>query len=229
MTGFDVKRKRPWWFAWIPAAILIVIMGGVVATVLVIQRSDLVKPLPQPTVGQVTELNWSAFTPDGLAYIDRSRDVRIDLSRAPVDASALGLPDDGTTTVGPTTYDDRDNEYYVIVNGGGEGNGGTKLTVSQLDITTEGGLVTGLTAPVSNQLPFRNALALLQSDAEEFGWPPLDQAAVFTDWVASTGAGKTYTYETTPGTRLGFGIVARVQCEPQSTCGVEYDVSPTVR
>ncbi len=229
MTGFDVKRKRPWWFAWIPAFVLVLLIGAVATTVVLVQRSDIGKPLPKPTVGQVTELNWSSFTKEGLAYIDRSRNVRIDLSKPPVDASALGLPDDGTTTIGPTDYGDRDNDYYVIVSGGGEGHGGTKLTVTQLDITTEGGLVTGLAASEIDALPFRNALALLQGEVDEFGWAPIDSAAVFNDWVDTTGAGNRYEFATGAGTRLGFSIVGTVTCEPQSVCAVRYDVAPTVR
>jgi len=228
VSGFDVKRKRPWWLGWIPAAALVVVIAGIAVTTTVLLNQGLGEPLPKPTVGQVTELNWSSFSEEGLDYIDRSRDVRIDLSRAPVDASALGLPDDGTTTIGPTDYGDRDNDYYVIISGGGEGYGGTKLTVAQLSITTEGGLVTGLSAPVTGELPFRNALALLQDNADEFGWETLDSSAVFTDWVDTTGAGEQYTFDIGPGTRLGFAISATTTCEPQSSCVVRYDVTPTV-
>lgn len=224
-----MRRKRPWWFGWIPAAVLVVLIVGVGVIVVSIQGSDLGKPLPKPTLGQVTELNWSSFTQEGLDYIDRSRDVRIDLSRAPVDAAALGLPDDGTTTIGPSDYGDRDNDYYVIISGGGEGYGGTKLTVSELTITTQGGLVTGLSAPVSGELPFRNALALLQDNVDEFGWNPLNATGIFNDWVAATSAGDTYSFAVGPGARLGFSITGVTTCRPQSLCAVEYEVTPTVR
>lgn len=228
MSGFDVKRKRPWWFGWIPAAVLLVLMAGVVVTVVVVQASGLGKPLPKPTVGQVNDLNWSSFSQDGLDYIDRSRNIRIDLSRPPVMAADIDLPDDGATTVGPTRYDDRDNDYYVIINGGGEGNGGTKLTVSQVTITTEGGLVTEVASGVESVLPFRNALDKLSGQAGEFGWTALDTSALFTDWVETTGAGATYSVTIGPGTRLGFGISATITCDPQAPCGIEYSVVPRV-
>ena len=229
MTGFDVKRARPWWLGWIPAAVLVLLIVGVGVTVLVIQNSDLGKPLPKPTLGQVTELNWSSFTEEGLAYIDRSRDVRIDLSRPPLQASDVGLPDDGTTTIGPTQYDDRDNDYYVIINGGGEGHGGTKVTVSQVTITTERGVVTGIHTPGQPSIPFRNALAEFADDAAEFGWSDLDTAALFTDWTETTGAGSPYSVTVGPGDRLGFSISGTISCEPQAPCSIEYDVAPRVR
>jgi hypothetical protein len=59
-------------------------------------------PTPERTKGVVTELNWSSFTDEGLACIERSRDVRIDLSRLPTDAASLGLAADDTTTIGPS-------------------------------------------------------------------------------------------------------------------------------
>lgn len=229
MSGFDVKRRRPWWFGWIPAAVLVLLIAGVGVTALVVQKSGLGAPLPKPTVGQVTELNWSSFSAEGLAYIERSRNVRIDFSRPPVEAAALDLPADGVTTIGPTFSDDTDNDYYLIVNGGGEGYGGTKLTLSELSITTEDGLVTGLTAVASGSLPFRNALALLADDADEFGWGELDTAALFTDWVDTTAAGSTYRVDIGPGERLGFGIVGSLTCEPNGYCVVGYDVAPRVR
>ena len=229
MTGFDVRRKRPWWVGWIPAAVLLLLIIGVAVTVVAIQGTSLGKPLPKPTLGQVTELNWSSFGQEGLDYIERSRNVRIDFSRPPIAADSLGLPAEGSTTVGPSFNDDTDNDYYLIVNGGGEGYGGTKLTVSELTVRTEGGLVTGLVATASGAMPFRDALNLMLGDVEEFGWAEPDTTALFASVKESTTAGEPYEFTFGPGNRLGFEIAATAKCEPTGFCVVEYDVAPTVR
>ena len=228
MTGFDVRRKRPWWVGWIPAAVLLLLIAGVAVTVVVIQGSSLGKPLPKPTVGQVTELNWSSFSADGLDYIERSRNVRIDFSRPPVEAAALDLPADGTTTVGPSFHDDTDNDYYLIVSGGGEGYGGTKVTVSEVSITSADGLVTGLSAVASGAMPFRNALNLMLGKVEEFGWEAPDTAALFAKVEDATRAEEPYEFTFGPGGRLGFDISMTANCESSGFCVVRYDVAPTV-
>lgn len=229
MTGFDVKRKRPGWFGWIPAAILVVIIVGVAITTSLLVGAGLGQPLPKPTVGQVTELNWSSFSQEGVAYIERSRNVRVDLSRPPVDAAALGLPADGAVTIGPSDNFDTDNDYYLIINGAGEGYGGTKLTVSELTITSEGGLLTGVSAVASGSLPFRNALNLMLGDVAEFGWPAPDTAALFQEVESATRAGTPYEFTFGPGDRLGFTISATASCATSGYCAVRYDAAPRVR
>ena len=228
MTSFDVKRKRPWWIAWIPAAVTLVLIIAVGTTTAVLLNQGLGDPLPKPTVGQVTELNWSSFGTDGIDYIEKSRRVRIDFARPPVDSTVLGLPADGATTIGPSFHDDTDNDYYVIINGGGEGHGGTWLTVSELTVTAKGGLVTELSAVASGALPFRDALALLQGHSDEFGWQTPDMTALFANVEDATRAGTGYEFTFGPGDRLGFQISATATCEPTGFCVVQYDAVPRV-
>lgn len=229
MTSFDVKRKRPRWVGWIPAAVLVLIVAGVGITSAVLVGNGLGGPAPEPTVGEVTELNWSSFTDDGLAYIERSRDVRIDLSRLPTDAAALGLAADGTTTIGPSENFDTDNDYYLIANGGGEGYGGKRFTVSQLSITTAGGEISHIIAQSSGIVPFRIALNDLGAQAAEFGWQPLDTDAIFADVNTSVAAGEPFGFTAGPGDRLGMGVAASANCDQSGSCIVEYDITPEVR
>ena len=229
MTSFAVKRKRPWWFGWIPAAVLVVIVAGVGITAGVLVNGGLGGPAPEPTVGEVTGLNWSSFTEDGLAYIERSRDVRVDLSRVPTDATALGLVAEGTTTIGPSENFDTDNDYYLIVNGGGEGYGGKRFTVSQLSITTVGGEIEKISAQSSAILPFRNALRSLSAQVDEFGWQPLDDDAIFADVNQAVTAGVPFEFTAGPGDRLGMGVAAKATCQPTGSCAIEYDMTPAVR
>lgn len=228
MTSFDVKRKRPWWFGWLPAAVLVVLITGVGITTAIVANSGLGKPAPEPTVGEVTELNWSSFTKEGLAYIERSRNVRIDLSR-PTDASALGLPADGTVTIGPSDNAETDNDYYLIVNGGGEGHGGTKLTVTQLDIVTADGAVSQIRAVTSASLPFRMALNDMSGNAEEFGWPAPDTTALFAQVAQASKDNVGFEFTLGPGDRLGITVSATATCQTSGFCAVEYDVTPSVR
>jgi hypothetical protein len=229
MTSFDVRRKRPRWVGWIPASVLVVIVAGVGIASAVLAGNGLGGPAPRPTVGEVTKLNWSSFTDDGLAYIERSRDVRIDLSRLPTDAAALGLAADGTTTIGPSDNFDTDNDYYLIANGGGEGFGGKKFTVSELSITTVGGEISHIVAQSSGAVPFRVALNDVGAQAEEFGWQPLDTDAIFADVSQSVAAGEPFGFTAGPGDRLGIVVAASVTCDQSSPCSVEYDITPAVR
>ena len=81
-------KKNPL-IGWIPAAALAVAVVAILGTTGVLLSNGLGGPVPEPTEGQVTDLNWSSFTDDGLAYIAATRQVRIDLSKPPVDAAAL--------------------------------------------------------------------------------------------------------------------------------------------
>lgn len=227
--SFEVKRKRSWWFGWIPAAGLLLVIGGVLASTIVLMNNGLAKPLPKPTVGQVTELNWSSFTPEGLAYIERSRDVRIDLSRGPADAAALGLAADATLTIGPSESFDTDNEYYLIVSGGGEGHGGAKFTVGQLSITTADGVVAGIRTQSLGAVPFREAYNAMLGEVEKFGWSAPDRDAIFAQVEQATRDGVPYDVSSGPGDRLGMTVVFTARCETSGFCLVEYDVTPSVR
>ncbi|HPG76701.1 MAG TPA: hypothetical protein PLU61_11015, partial [Rhodoglobus sp.] len=57
------KRRKLW--SWIPAIVLALAIIAVIVTTTVLVRGGLGGPVPQPTQGQVTDLNWSAFTPKG--------------------------------------------------------------------------------------------------------------------------------------------------------------------
>lgn len=229
MTSFDVKKKRPWWLSWIPATILLVIVIGVGVTSAVLLNNGLGKPQPKPTVGQVTELNWSSFTTDGLAYIERSRNVRIDLSHAPASAADVGLPADGATAIGPSDSFDTDNDYYLIVSGGGEGHGGHKFTVSELTVTTADGVIESIHAVASGALPFRLALKTIQDQADEFGWPPPDTTSVFAQVEDATRAGQPYEVASEAGSRLGITVSVTASCDTSGYCLLGYDVTPQVR
>lgn len=223
------KKKRSALWTWIPSVILALGVIAVIVASTVLLGSGLGRPAPSPTVGQVTDLNWSSFSDEGLAYIARTREVRIDLSNPPVDAAALGLPADGVTTLDPIDNLDVVLDYGLIINGGGESPGGEKWRVSSIEIETRDGVVTRVSAPVVDVLNFRQTLSALEGTADLFGWEPLDRDALFERVEAATRAGEFYSFTFGPADRLGVPIAATASCDPNGFCLVEYDVTPSVR
>lgn len=208
--------------------LLLVIIGGVITGSILFVRYGTWGPAPKPTEGQVTDLNWSIFTDEGLAYIDRSREVRIDFSDAPVAAEPLGLPEEGELTIGPKSSGDVELDYGLIVSGGGEGPGGAKFIVTQLTITTADGVIESVRAPLREVVNFRETLAALQERAEVFGWH-VDTDIIFEQVEQATKAGEPYTIQFGPGDRVGVPISATASCDPSGYCLVEYEVTPAVR
>jgi hypothetical protein len=228
-VSLDVKRKRPWWFGWIPAVILVVIIGGIITATTLLARAGLGDPVPRPTEGQVTDLNWSSFTEEGLAYIDASRQVRIDLSRGPALAADLGLEDDGSLTIGPKDNGDVVLDYSLIINGGGEGPGGDKFIVGQLTIETTDGAISAIRAPLSEVVNFRQTLDKLIGKAELFGWDTSHVQQIYDMVDDATKAGEPYSFTFGPADKVGVPVAATASCDPTGYCLVEYDVTPPVR
>ncbi|MCY7412573.1 MAG: hypothetical protein LH471_05990 [Salinibacterium sp.] len=220
------KRKV---FAWIPTIILSVGVIAVIATAAVLLNSGLGQPAPRPTLGQVTDLNWSSFSNEGLAYIARTREVRFDLSDAPVDAAALGLPADDVVVLAPIDNLDVVLDYSLIIMGGGDGPGGEKFVVSSIEIETAGGVITHVRAPLSEQLNFRQSLSALEAKAELFGWDTSGVPEIFDRVEAATRAGEPYSFTFGPADRIGVPVAAKAFCDPTGYCVLEYDVTPSVR
>jgi hypothetical protein len=225
----QVKRKRPWWLGWIPAGVLALLVVATVVVTSILVSNGLGQPVPQATEGQVTDKNWSSFTAEGLAYIDASRNVRIDFSHAPVDAAALGLPADGAITIGPKDNGDITLDYYLIVNGGAPGQGGDKFTVSQMTIETAGGVISRVSAPLSEVLNFRQTLTKLTTKAELFGCDTSGTDAIFDHVEQATRDKVPYSFTFGPADAVGVPVSATANCDPTGYCVVEYDVTPAVR
>ncbi len=221
-------RKRPAWMSWVPAATLLVLIGGVAVTSAVVVNSGVAGPAPPATEGQVNDLNWSVFTPEGIEYIDRSRLPRIDLADAPIAAQPLGLPDDGSLTVGPLDTGDVGLDYSLIFTGGGEYPGGGRLVVTQFTITTADGVIESIEAPLRDIRPFRVTLDALKAEAETYGWQ-VDTAAIFEQVEDATRAGVPYEFTLGPADRVGVPVAATASCDPTGYCSLAYEITPAVR
>ncbi len=224
-----MKRTRPWWLTWLPAAILALAIVGIITASILLRSNGLGDPAPAPTTGQVTDLNWSSFTAEGLEYIESSRDVRVDLSHGAPDAAPLGLDDAATLAIGPSENLDTDNDYYLIVNGGGEGYGGYKFTVSELSIVTADGLLESIDATQSGYPAFREVLNQLRAEVDDFGWPEPDIDKLFEDVEFATRDGVPYEFTFGPGSRLGITVSATARCGTDGFCELTYLVTPVVR
>lgn len=225
----EVRRKRPWWFGWLPTAALLLAIGGIVGTSVALLRTGIAEPVPRATEGQVTDLNWSIFTEEGLAYIDRSLQVRIDFGKPPVEATPLGLPDDGTLTIGPKSSGDVELDYGFIASGGGEAPGGAKFIVTELTITTKDGVIESVIAPLREVLNFRQTLDSLLERGEVFGWDTGGTEEIFALVEQATRDGVPYEFGFGPADRVGVPIAATASCDTTGYCLVEYVVTPSVR
>jgi hypothetical protein len=220
------NRKRSRWFGWLPAIILAVVIAASLVTGFILVRGGLGSPVPSPTDGQVSDLNWSSFTEEGLAYIERSRDIRIDLSEKAEDAVALGLPANGTTVIGPNA---EGLEYKFTFNGGGAGYGGDRLVVTQITITTVDGLITEVAAPLAQVDNFRTTLNGFMKQSELFGWDMSFIEPLYDQVEQATKDGVGYEFTAGPADLIGVPVSAHAQCEVSGYCQVTYFVSPGLR
>lgn len=215
-------RRRPAWVGWIPAAILsVIILGAVVATVLVYQ-SGLAEPPPPPTEEQVTDGNLSVFTDDGVAYIERTREVRFNLSAPPVSAREIGLPADGTVSLEPL---ETGLPYSLRIFGGGAKPGGLTLVVTDVTIETSAGVLTSIRAPTGPGASFSDVLNTFEAKAAVYGWDMSSTDRIVDEMGQATRDGRDYTFMVGPGDALGVSVRGTATCAADG-CSVEYEVAP---
>ena len=220
------NRKHGRWFSWLPAIILSVVIVASLITGIVLVRGGLGAPVPRPTEGQVSDLNWSTFTEEGLAYLERSRDIRIDLSDKAEDAVALGLPANGTTVIGPNS---EGLEYKFTFNGGGAGFGGAKLIVTQVTITTVDGLITEIAAPLAQVDNFRMTVTGFTKQSELYGWDMAFVPDLYDRVSQATKDGVGYDFTAGPADLIGVPVSATAVCDVSGYCQVTYFISPSLR
>ena len=224
--AMDAKRRSALLRTWVPTGIVVVLIAAVVVTTSVLLNNGLGAPPPAPTAGQVTEVNRSVFTEDGLAYIARTRVVRIDLSAPPVDASPLGLDDDGEVVLPIISTGDTELDYSLRVYGGGAEPGGISLTSPSITLRTAGGDISSIEAPTRDVTPFRTLLSDLIAQSEQFGWPAGEQERVLAEVAPSTSAGEAFTFEIGPGDRLGMLVSVRADCGADGFCTSTWVLAP---
>lgn len=220
----EIRTRRPAWVGWVPAGILSVILLGAVITSVVVIRQGLAEPPPPPDGTQVTGARLSLFTDEGLAYIERSRRIRLDLSDPPVLAADLGLPANGTVQIGPT---ETGLDYNVGIFGGGAEPGGLSLIVGELEVETDDGELVAVRAPLSRGFTVAETISEFRADAETYGWDVSGLDVVVDELGVATRDGGSYAFRVGPGDAVGVGVTADAQCVARG-CSVQFEVTPRV-
>jgi hypothetical protein len=220
----DLHPHRPQWVGWIPAGILSVIIVAVVGFALIGGPRIAAGPGPAET-NQVTDRNWSIFTDDGLAFIESARTPRIDLSAPPIDAEALGLPVDGSLTVGPhpTGLD-----YRLVLIGDSDVPSGALFMTPQFTLTAVDGVLESIRVDTRFSDTFSQTFLAVSERAPDFGHtPPTTQqlAQAVTD---ARDSGKPAVVRSDRGLTAGVGVVAEVTCFGAGFCSLSYIVTAAV-
>jgi hypothetical protein len=219
-----VNPHRPEWVRWIPAAILLLIILAVVLFALIAGPRIAAGPGPAQE-GQVTDLNWSVFTDDGLRFIESARTPRIDLSSPPVDAVELGLPVDGSVTVGPhqTGLDYR----LVLIAIDGEPNGAL-FTTPQFTVNSVGGRLESVRVEQRFADTFTQTFLAVSERAPDFGYTPPTSQQLAHAVTEARESGRPSIVRTDRGLDAGMGVVAETTCFGGGFCQLSFIVTPAV-
>jgi hypothetical protein len=220
----DEFSRRPPWVKWVPAAILSAIMLGVVAFGIFALPEVASGPGPAET-DQVNDLNWSVFTDEGLAYIESARTPRIDFSRPPVNASSLGLPADGSLTVGPHATD---LDYRLVLIATDEQPNGALFTTPLFTITTSDDRIESVRIDERGAADFRGTYLLLADRSISYGYTPPTATAIAAAVSEARESGEPVTVRSNRGLTTGMPITAEAVCFGAGFCAVSYVVTPPV-
>ncbi|MBB5618663.1 hypothetical protein [Microcella frigidaquae] len=218
----DRHPHRPEWVRWLPAMILgVIILGVAIFGVVAVPRLT-ADPGPAAT-DQVTDLNWSVFTEEGLAYIEDARTPRIDLSDPPIAAAPLGLPASGDLTVGPhrTLLDYR----LVLIASEDQANGALFVTPG-FTLSTRDGRLVSLRIEERGGRDFRQTYLLVAERSADYGFTPPASARLAEAISEARNAGTPVTVRSDRGTSAGMGIMAEITCFGAGVCTVSYIVTP---
>lgn len=220
----DEFSRRPEWVRWLPAVVLgIVIIAAVLFAIIGAPRLT-ADPGPGQT-DQVTDLNWSVFTEEGLEYIEAARTPRIDLSSPPVDAIELGLPADGSLTVGPHVTD---LDYRLVLIATDDEPNGALFTTPQFTVSTSGGRLQSVRVEERGALDFRETYLLVAERSADYGFTAPSSASLASAITRAREEGEPVAVRSNRGVSTGMGVTAEVLCFGAGVCTVSYIVTPAV-
>ncbi len=220
----DEFSRRPEWVKWLPAMVLMAIMLGVVIFGIVGLPRVAAGPGPAAT-DQVNDLNWSVFTDEGLAYIESARTPRIDLSAPPVNATSLGLPADGSLTVGPHTTD---LDYRLVLIATGDEPKGALFTTPQFTISTSGDRLQSVRVDERGARDFRETYLLLAERSADYGYIAPTATSLAAAITEAREGGEPVTVRSNRGLTTGMPVKAEAVCFGAGFCTVSYVVTPAV-
>ena len=211
----DQLRRRKLIRSWIPAAVLVVLIG-VAFTVAVNTRITDVGAAPTAAPARaVTAKGTSLFTDAGLRYVADTRRVSIDATTAPIPAGRLGLPRSGRLEIVPPT--EGVYEYLTVLGSGG----GMRFNGTSIEIRTAGGrVVSARVEDATRVLGYRSTLDLLGARAARYGIPDADLAGFATAAEKAFKADAGYEYSIHTDDALGVPLTVTATCSGDSTCTV---------
>lgn len=201
----------------------VIILGVTVFGVVAVPRLT-ADPGPAAT-DQVTDLNWSVFTEEGLAYIEDARTPRIDLSDPPIAAAPLGLPASGELTVGPhrTLLD-----YRLVLIATDDRPNGALFVTPAFTLSTRDGRLASVRIEERGGGDFRQTYLLVAERSADYGFTPPASARLAEAVSEARNAGTPVAVRSDRGTSTGMGITAEVTCFGAGFCTVAYIVTPAV-
>ncbi|WP_157156637.1 hypothetical protein [Diaminobutyricimonas sp. LJ205] len=220
-----IDRRRPKWIGWIPAAAMSIIIIAVVITTMVLMAGGLGQDR-EPTAREATDRGASLFTDDGLRYIQQTREINLDLRNPPLEAAALGLPEDGDVTLG---------QYgglaimlpYTVSLRTPMGAGLTRLQVHEATLATVDGQLAEVRSSAVAGAGYKGALDLIRERAEEFGYT-VDSDRINAGMGDAVRAGESYSHTVGPGEALGATTVVELTCDESAACAVVFKITPGV-
>ncbi len=222
MTNLTPHRAE--WVRWIPAGILSVIIVSAVAFALIEGPRIAAGPAPA-TTDQVTDLNWSVFTDDGLAFIESARTPRIDFTSPPIDAEEIGLPVDGSLTVGPHSTD---LDYRLVLIAAADQPNGALFTTPQFTLNSVGGALTSIRIETRVANTFSQTFLAVSERVPDFGYTAPTTRQLAQAVSDSRDSGAPTVVRTNRGLTAGVGVVAEVTCFGAGFCQLSYLVTPAV-
>lgn len=220
----DEFSRRPEWVRWIPAAVLAVVIVGAVLFALIGAPRLTAEPGPGQT-NQVNDLNWSVFTEEGLEYIEAARTPRIDLSSPPVVAVSLGLPADGSVTVGPHVTD---LDYRLVLIATDDRPNGALFTTPQFTVSTSGGRLASVRVEERGALDFRDTYLLVAERSADYGYTAPPASRIAEAVTEARESGEPALVRSNRGLSTGMGVTAEIVCFGAGFCQVSYLVTPAV-
>lgn len=219
-----MNPHRPEWVRWIPAVILSIIILATVLFALIAGPRIAAGPGPAET-DQVTDLNWSVFTDDGLRYIESARTPRIDLSSPPVETSELGLPSDGSVTVGPHQTD---LDYRLVLIATADEPNGALFTTPQFTVSAAEGRLASVRVEERGVFSFRETFLAVSARAPDFGYTPLTTLQLAQSVTDARESGRPVSLRTDVGLAAGMGVAAETTCFGAGFCQLSFIVTPAV-
>lgn len=220
----DLHPHRAEWLRWIPAALLSVIILGAIAFALIAGPRIATGPGPADA-DQVTELNWSVFTDEGLAFIESARTPRIDFSSPPIDAQDIGLAADGSLTVGPHTTN---LDYRLVLIATADQPNGALFTTPQFTLNSVGGVLESIRVETRFSNTFSETFLAVSERAPDFGYTPPTTGQLAQAVSDARDSGEPVLVRTDRGLTAGVGVVAEATCFGAGFCQVSYLVTPAV-